>query len=360
MAALLALSTTLLASALVSLAQAGGPRVVLLGPSAEHPTVVRMRDELRLLGLEIEVVAPAPADADLGAVARGRTASAVARVQDQPPEILLWVALASQGDAGTTELRVSDSLDGPVEPALRALWAIELPRGTPTPAPRGGGGGGGAGGGARASTGDAAAARPPPPLPPPAAPRSGSRPRPAVAERAAPVEPRPWALIVGPAVALSPGGVPAAPEVRIGAEWSPLARVALTALASIPTTAADVGAPEGTVHVRALTLGGGAEVALDDPRSTIVLAAGAGMGAMLLDYSADAVAPWVAASGGAWVASPYLTAAATYRLHPAFGLRLEALGALALAEPVVRVAGREVAAFGRPAVIVSLGAEVRP
>ena len=170
MAALLALSTTLLASALVSLAQAGGPRVVLLGPSAEHPTVVRMRDELRLLGLEIEVVAPAPADADLGAVARGRTASAVARVQDQPPEILLWVALASQGDAGTTELRVSDSLDGPVEPGLLALRAIELLRGKLIPVPLVADGDAGAGAGAPAAAGGAGGARPPRPPPPPAPP----------------------------------------------------------------------------------------------------------------------------------------------------------------------------------------------
>ena len=64
-------------------------RVVLLG-SREEPTVARVRQELMLLGLEVEVI-PKAAGADLATIARERGAAAVARVESSPPEIVLWV-----------------------------------------------------------------------------------------------------------------------------------------------------------------------------------------------------------------------------------------------------------------------------
>ena len=76
------------------------PRVVLVGPSPQHPLVARMRDELQVLGMEVEVEAPGDAAGDLAAVGRRRGAAAVARIQASPPEIFLWVDPARGGSEG--------------------------------------------------------------------------------------------------------------------------------------------------------------------------------------------------------------------------------------------------------------------
>jgi hypothetical protein len=60
------------------------------------------------------------------------------------------------------------------------------------------------------------------------------------------------------------------------------------------------------------------------------------------------------------MASPYAGVGLSYRLNPLFALRADAIAALALPEPVVRAAMREVASMGRPALLFSLGIEVRP
>ena len=101
-------------------------RVVLLG-SREEPTVARVRQELMLLGLEVEVI-PEAAGADLATIARERGAAAVARVESSPPEIVLWVD--EEHSAGLPqESRVSESVKAGADPGLLALRAIELLRG---------------------------------------------------------------------------------------------------------------------------------------------------------------------------------------------------------------------------------------
>jgi hypothetical protein len=359
-----------------SLGLADTPRVILIGPSPRHPTVVRVRDELQVLGLEVEVVAPGTGASDLAAIARERGAAAVARVEDWPPEILLWVDPARQpGDpAKSAEIRVSESLSGPVEPGLLALRAIELLRGKlipvpPSPSIEGADAGGDAEGpmNADASTEDGAPGAPPdagadaaldasispaptaPPISPPRPPSTSP----------APTESEFSGFLAGAAL-LSPGGVPVAPQIRIGAGWSPHPRLGVEGLVFFPTAPATLSMPEGTIELRALGFGVGPIARLTDPAANLSATATVGLGAMLLLFEGSAPPPFLSMEGSRWMAIPYAGAGLSYRLNPLFALRADAIAALALPEPVVRAAMREVASMGRPALLFSLGIEVRP
>jgi hypothetical protein len=122
--------------------------------------------------------------------------------------------------------------------------------------------------------------------------------------------------------------VPAVPQVKLTAQWSPLRRVGFEALALIPTTAATAAAPEGVIDLRILALEGGLTLALTDPSENLSLSGAVGMGAMLLFFHGDAAPPWRTARGSRWVASPYAGIAARYRLqglHSMFLLRGDVL-----------------------------------
>jgi hypothetical protein len=343
-----ALSTLAMILLVSSLVLAAGPRVILIGASWSDPLVARMRDELGVLGFEVEIVVDSAATADLAALARSHGAAAAARV-DAASAIDLWVdpALAP----GTiAEVRI----DGPGDPALLALRAVEVLRGRLIPP----------------------GAAPTPDAEPPAdaeAPRVAPAPRPdatalplATAAKAAPEvapSPRaagPFALFLAPAVLLSPGGLPAAPHVRLGAEWFPVDRVGVDFVTFLPLVPATVSAVEGSVALRVLELGGGVHGTLTDPAAALSLRVGLGLSALLLTFDGEAAPPFVADRGSRWIASPYASIGALYRAYPRLALRTEMLVTVARPEPVLRIAGHEVASFGQPAVFLSLGIEVRP
>src|SRR5262249_43259059 len=112
--------------------------------------------------------------------------------------------------------------------------------------------------------------------------------------------------------------------------------------------------------LKVFSFGAGARALLTDPLADLSVALGLGLHAARVSFDGHAEAPWTAESGGRWVAAPYAGATAAYRLHPRVALRLDLLASLVRPEPVLRIAGREVASFGQPAVFPSLSVEVRP
>jgi hypothetical protein len=346
--ALLALPMILLVGSLVL---AAGPRVILVGDAWSDPIVTRLRDELGVLGFEVEIVLGGATSGDLAALARSHGAAAAARVDAAASAIDLWVDPTSQ--PGTiADLRI----DGPGEPALLALRAVEVLRGrllhadlAPPRAAALAADGGDAG-----DAGALPAAPPPPAAPPLVAPQSSS-----------PVAPSrratgPIALFLAPAALLSPGGLPTTPHVRLGAEWFPADRVGVELVTFLPTVPATVSAAQGSVALRILELGGGLRGLLTDPTADLSFGVGLGLNAMLLMFDGQAAPPFAAARGSRWIASPYASIGAAYRVYPRLALRAEILTTIARPEPVIRIAGREVAVFGQPAVFLSLGLEVRP
>lgn len=340
-----ALSTLAMILLVSSLVLAAGPRVILVGASWSDPLVARMRDELGVLGFEVEIVVGSAATADLAALARSHGAAAAARV-DAASAIDLWVDPALAPDA-IAEVRI----DGPGDPALLALRAVEVLRGRlipQGPAPTHG----------AALSADAEAPRAAPTPPPDATTRPSAKVAPEVAP--SPRGAGPFALFLAPAVLLSPGGLPAAPHVRLGAEWFPVDRVGVDFVTFLPLAPATVSATEGSVALRVLELGGGLHGTLTDPAAALSLRVGLGLSALLLTFDGDAAPPFVAERGSRWIASPYASIGALYRAYPRLALRTEMLVTVARPEPVLRIAGREVASFGQPAVFLSLGIEVRP
>ncbi len=338
---------------------AGDLHVLLIGPSATHPTVVRVRQELTLLGLDVEVVSSS-AKLDLATAAREHDASAAARVEDTPPEIVLWVDAAHS--AGTAqESRVSESLAGRAEPGLLALRAVELLRGrllpvTAAPAIKG------AATVSPDATSDAtSAAATASATAAPASNATGTAPpEGSGAPHAPPARPSRGSLHIGPAIAVSPGGAPALPALRLGGGWRFLARLELDAFAMIPLAAATVSADEGQIDLRALAAGTGVSFHFTRPESALALHAGGGIGIAMFFFEGRATPPWISASGTHAAAMPFVEAGAGYRLTPVIGLRADVLAALARPEPVLVIAGREVASFGSPLVLASIALEIHP
>jgi hypothetical protein len=149
-------------------------------------------------------------------------------------------------------------------------------------------------------------------------------------------------------------------QVRLGAEWDPVARLGIEVLAFVPVTVSTVAATEGSIALRLFGIGGGLRGLLTDPASDFAVAIGLGAQAGMLSFSGNAQAPWVGNSGSYWAAEPYLSVTAGYRVHPRVSLRLDVLAELVRPEPVLRIAGTPVATFGQPAFLPSLGVEVRP
>ena len=118
--------------------------------------------------------------------------------------------------------------------------------------------------------------------------------------------------------------------------------------------------PDGSVDLRVFAFGGGLRGVVTDPAAPFSIALGLGVDAVLLAFAGKAEAPLVGESGSKWAAAPYVSATAAYRVHPMVALRLDVLAAIVRPEPVLRVANVDVATFGLPAVLPSLGIEVRP
>lgn len=332
---------------------AGDAKVLLVGPSSADATVTRVRQELLLLGIEVEVMAPDP-KVDLAALAKERGAAAAARVEDTPPEIVLWVG--AQHSAGAAqETRVSEGLSGRAEPGLLALRAVELLRGRLLPVPatvEATGGGASAVGGAApsASLSSRAVAS--------AAPSAEGSASPGPA--AAPLRPSRGSLHLGPALSISPGGVPATPALRLGGGWRVAAPLELSGLLLIPLATGTVSAPEGEMDLLMVVLGAGANVHFMSPTSAFSLHAGGGLGAAGFFFNGRAAAPWVSASGNHWAALPFLEVGAGYRMSATMAVRADVLAALARPEPVLVIAEQRVASFGTPALLASISLEVHP
>ncbi len=349
-----AIGVAALASALfaVTIGIASDLRVLLIGPSATHATVVRVKQELTLLGLDVEVEIGS-ARTDLAAAARQHDAAAVARVEDAPPEIVLWVDAAHSGGTAQ-ETRVSESIAGQAEPGLLALRAVELLRGRLLPVP--------------AAIPDAAppidatpTAAPGVTAAPTAIPSASARPEGSAAPRPSlPLRPSRGSLHLGPAILASPGGVPVSPVLRLGGGWRVASPIEIDGLAMIPLTGATVSGRAGEIDLRVLAIGAGASVHFLGAASPLSLHAGAGVGLVGLFYEGRADAPRVGASGSRWTALPYLEAGAGYRFTPVLGLRADVLAGIARPEPLLRIDGEPVASFGTPLFLASIALEVHP
>jgi hypothetical protein len=327
----------------------GETHVLLIGRSEKDPTVTRIEQELRILGLEVEFIPASKSRGSLADSARRRGATAAAEVQIDPPAILLWTDPIRFPDVGGgPELRVDAGSAGTAEPGLLALRAVELLHGRilPVPAQPSGTLDGG--------TEDAAAATPSSATTDAGTAPPGS-PRPATE----PPLPSPFSAFAGPSVLVSSGVDPTL-HIWIGARLNLATRVDLELAGAIPTTATAVTGVTGTAGARIGTVGLAANFRFTEPASPLFASAGLGLGALVSVVSGDATKGSNAALGTRAAALPYLRAGAGYWLTNHVAVRGDALLGVALPAPVVQVKGKEVASFGTPTLLFAAALEVRP
>ncbi len=333
----LALIPSALALFLGSAALARGEtHVLLIGRSEQDPSVKRIEQELRILGLEVEFLPASKSRGGLADNARQHGATAAAEVRTNPPAILLWTDPIRFPDVGGgPELRVDEGSTGTAEPGLLALRAVELLHGRILPVPA-------SPDPPKAPAPDAGAAPPGPPRPTNEAPL-----------------PSAFSAFVGPAVLLSSSVDPTF-QVWIGARLNLATRIDLELVGAVPSTATAVPGITGTAGARIGTLGLAANFRFTEPPSALFVSAGLGLGALVSVVSGDTSKASKAALGTRAAALPYLRAGAGYWLTEHVALRGDGLLGVALPAPVVEVKGKEIASFGTPTVIFAAALEVRP
>jgi hypothetical protein len=184
---------------------------------------------------------------------------------------------------------------------------------------------------------------------------------PAHAETPAPpqkVGPNRVAVGLGPAVLGSGGGGGASFHALVSGEWLALDHVAAHAFALVPISAASVSDNEGGARLRTFAFGAGARVYPTDPLARWRPHVGAGIGLGWLQIDGSANPPYVSLSTDKLTFLGYGTAGLSYAVSANIAISAEALVGAAAPEVAVRFAAREVATWGRPIALGSLGGVV--
>ncbi|MEY4511771.1 MAG: hypothetical protein RLZZ450_3893 [Pseudomonadota bacterium] len=169
----------------------------------------------------------------------------------------------------------------------------------------------------------------------------------------------PWLwLRVAMGAAYSPGGLGFHPQLLTALRLQAPAPFSADAFAALDLTSTGHREPEGAARVRATLLGLAVDIAAPE-RRRVTAALGAGAALALLRVGGSAPEAGYSARTDRIVgAGPALRASAAARLSKWSRVRLELLAAITAPHAVVRFAGREVASWGRPFVLLTLGVEL--
>ncbi len=306
-------------------------RIVALVPPTDTVTLTRLKAELAAAGFDLRAVQPsrwAPTRDDIRDIARRENAIAGMALLPREGTVEIWIVDRVTGKTVLREVAAGVAGQGVEETAeLVAICAVETLRATlmetALPYP---------------SRGEIAA---------PTAVRDLLRSRPSR-----------FAARVSGAVGYGFGslGLEGAVGVSAIATLSPHLRVGLDGL--LPVTTPTVAGPEGRAEVRRSLAGAFFEAALIGPgaRFGCTLGGGAWLGVLSVRGAADP--PYVGRSDRVMTLVPHIDAGGTVRISDRIAVGLRFSGAIAAPEAVVRFAGRDVANWGRPFVLATLGLEV--
>lgn len=164
-------------------------------------------------------------------------------------------------------------------------------------------------------------------------------------------------LAVGPALLLMPEWRPSA-QLWIAAYWLSRAGFGVNAAAFATLSSAHLAGAEGTVDLTTGIYRLGATWAVRSESCVFCVRLSAGWSLTTLRLRGAASPPYVATQAEHLVWAPWLSASGQLRLSAHFALLAEVSGALALPPETVRFAGREVANFANPALLLALGPEL--
>jgi hypothetical protein len=293
-------------------------RVALFPVDSDAALYARLAAELRSQGFEpIEVSLPAADVADpfepLTDSMRATHSERALRIESSPRSVRLWIANAATGKRIYRETASSSER---TDPAIVSLWAVEALRASgvapePLPAP---------------PVVTAPLAAPPP----------------------APVSPRRFALQLGPAAVLSPGGVGPSAQLVAGLRWFVTGRAGGELLLILPAMPSRLERAAGSTEVSIGCVAAGPVVSLGDvdARWSAQLAAGAAL--TLVRVSGVGAADYLGETGHVVGGGPYARAGVALRLSSSLRLRADALGGAVFPQPVIYFADQRVADWGRP------------
>jgi len=306
-----------------------GPRIAVVHEAnGEDRVTGRLRAELGTLGLSVVDVSLDPPEGATSLDDAARRVNAFAAVHVVPAKggVEVWVADRVTGKTLLRELVVAPgaALDDVV-----ALQAVEL---------------------LRASLEELGLAKKP---------ARDVKVTPVVARRApSPSPPERQAhhlmLQVGPALAVSPGGVGPSGQALVGLRWRPASALGMDAWSLLPVVSGSTRRPEGTADVSPLFFGADVAAWLLAPDADFQLSGAGGIALVRLAIEGHAQPPLASRAETALAALPFARVAVERPIGDRLGVELDGFVGVTAQRAVLRFAGREVADWGRPLVIGTL------
>ncbi len=332
-----ALAVMLVSAATVQAAERGGPsapapanerprRVVLFPVEGDAQLSSRLTAELRAQGFQLtQLESPAASDefAELTIAMRSTGADLALRLTVEPSVIRLWIANAATGKEVYREVPVAEGAS--VDSAIVSLWAVEALR--------------------------ASGLAPLPPSPPPSPPAPPPSPPP-------PQHPRSFSLLLAPGVLLSPGGMGASAQLTIAGRWLATRQLGLESFLVGPTFPLHLDRSSGSALAwrSLLALGPFLSSGSAETRTSLDLSVGGAV--ILTQVSGTGSDGYVGQSDQLISGGPYARVGGTIPFSRRFRVRGDAASGIAFPRPVVYFEDEQVAAWGRPWFLLSLGIEV--
>jgi hypothetical protein len=178
---------------------------------------------------------------------------------------------------------------------------------------------------------------------------------PVMADRTAP--PPTWRLSLAPGLLLSPGGFGASASLALGLDWMPGDHVGVFALTAIPLAGAHVARPQGSAELTILLAGGGVRFLPASATSAWIPSIDLGLAAVSLRSAGTANPGFVASSPSAVTAAPFARLGLAFAPLPRLRLRADVLAGLATPGITVQFAQHEIATWGAPLVLSTVGVD---
>ena len=323
-----ALAILVFVASMLTAWSARADRVLVIEDTEMKRFGARVRAELRALGFEVETIeaADAPSRVSLEDAARAAGVVAALRLRPSRSGVEVWVMDRVTAKTVLREVVLSQGDDesavalGAVELLRASLLEVEEPHFTPREVP----------------------------------------PSPAI-QRLVPSQSEPrgrLSLALGPALAVSPGGLGVTPHVDLWAR----ARIAepfeggLRLLA--PTIPAVVDAREGRSTITLSSAALAADAVLLPAASALRVRTGVGVGVLWVHMEGTGAQAFVGRGDDVVSAFTFVHVAPTIALGPSLRLFADATVGLADPRPVVVFAERKVAGWGQPAILTTLGIEL--
>jgi hypothetical protein len=314
--------------------------ILIVTERSNDPVAQRLEVELSTLGLQALLTLPSAAgtDEDVAGMTRERGAAAAIRVRLRGDgAVLLWVNDRVTGKQVLRELRPAAG-EGPEEIALRALellraslLELELPS-----APRG--------------------EVPPSPAVVALIPARREPPAPGLTSAEKSME-SPYTFLVGPGGVWSPGGTGIATQGFLSLRYLHRRGVGAEVFGSLPLGASSVKGPEGEVTLRTRLVGAGFRVAWEE--GSLGIHTGGGLGYSWVAMEGRPAKGFLGTSDETRALLFHGGLSAIFRMSERLGVGAE--GQAMVTAPVhrIRLAGREAASWGLPALSLALVAEMR-